>query len=355
MNDNIVQLPDANKMKEEGSLWLAKLDRGLSAEEEALLKIWLAKSPENRNYFVALAKQWDQLSVLSQLSEIIPYERKSVTGKFSLYAKAASFALIFLLSSFIFSELEIFSTNNNLLVTQANFSKIYHTSVGEKSVIELPDSSVLTLNTDSFVRVNYTAMTRKLTLVKGEAHIKVAHNKKRKLIFSAGDKSFIAVGTAFNLQYDNQSALELIVTEGKVAVADAGHNEKADTLFTQAIPNKTLLVNVGERIIITPEDIIEHNEITKENISKELNNTLAWREGKLIFKGETLEEVVEEVSRYSNINIEFKGEQLKSIKVGGRFRTGDIEGLLEILHEQFNIKTDKVDASHIQLSMIKPV
>lgn len=355
MNDNIVQLPNINKRKKEGSLWLAKLDRGLSAEEEALLKIWLAKSQENSNYFVALAKQWDQLSVLSQLADIIPYERKKSTGKFSPYTKAASIALIFLMSSFLFSGLEIFSANNNLFATNSGFSQSYLTSVGEKSVIELPDSSVLTLNTDSLVKVHFTAMTRKLTLVKGEAHIKVAHNKKRKLIFSAGDKSFIAVGTAFNLQYDNQSALELIVTEGKVAISDAGISETVETLFTQPITNEALLVNAGERVIIPPKDTTEHNEITKENVAKEINKTLAWHEGKLIFKGETLEEVIAEMSRYSKIDIEFKDDHLRNIRIGGRFKTGDIDGLLDILDEQFNIKANKVGVSHIQLSMIKPV
>jgi len=80
---------------------------------------------------------------------------------------------------------------------------------------------------------------------------------------------------------------------------------------------------------------------------------LAWHEGKLIFKGETLEEVIVEMSRYSNIDIEFKDEHLKSIRIGGRFKTGDIDGLLEILDEQFNIKANKVGASHIQLSLMK--
>ncbi|OUS24573.1 hypothetical protein A9Q98_13530 [Thalassotalea sp. 42_200_T64] len=135
-------------------------------------------------------------------------------------------------------------------------SQSYRTSVGEKSVIELPDSSVLTLNTDSLVKVHFTAMTRKLTLVKGEAHIKVAHNKKRKLIFSAGDKSFIAVGTAFNVQYDKHSTLELIVTEGKVAISDAELSETVEALFTQPITKETLLVNAGERVIIPPRILL---------------------------------------------------------------------------------------------------
>lgn len=357
MDDNIVQLTDSNKMKEQGALWLARLDRGLSAEEEVLLKAWLAQSQENRTYFVALAKKWDQLSILSGLAEVIPYERKSVTIPFLRYAKAASFALVFLLGSFLFVGLDTFSDNNTLLTTKADFSHRYQTSIGEKSVIRLPDSSVLTLNTDSLVTVHFTAMTRKLILEKGEAHIKVAHNKKRKLIFSAGDKSFIAIGTAFNLQYDTALAVELIVTEGKVAIADTELNdftEKVETLFTNPINKEILLVNAGERVVIMPKDSTQNKTITKENITKKINKTLAWHKGKLIFKGETLEEVIKEMSRYSNIDIEVKGTHLKNTRIGGRFKTGDIEGLLDVLNEQFNIKANKIGRSRIQLTQVKP-
>jgi transmembrane sensor len=353
MDDNIVQLTDSNKMKEQGALWLARLDRGLSTEEEVLLKSWLAQSKENRKYFVALAKKWDQLSVLSELAEVIPYERKNVTSPFLRYAKAASFALVFLLGSFLFVGLDTFSNNNTMLTTEADFSHSYQTSLGEKSVIQLPDSSILTLNTNSLVTVHFTAMSRKLILERGEAHIKVAHNKKRKLIFSAGNKSFIAIGTAFNLQYDTALDVELIVTEGKVAIADTELNdftEKVETLFTNPINKETLLVNAGERVVITPKNIALNKAMTKESINK----TLAWHKGKLIFKGETLEEVIKEMSRYSNINIEVKGEHLKNTRIGGRFKTGDIEGLLDVLNEQFNIKAKKMGRSNIQLTQVIP-
>ena len=41
MTNNIIKLPNTNKMKEEGSQWLARLDRGLTYKEETLLKKWL--------------------------------------------------------------------------------------------------------------------------------------------------------------------------------------------------------------------------------------------------------------------------------------------------------------------------
>ena len=47
------------------------------------------------------------------------------------------------------------------------------------------------------------------------------------------------------------------------------------------------------------------------------------------------------MSRYSNVDVQFKVEHLNSIRIGGRFTTGDINGLLDVLRQQFDIKSSK--------------
>jgi transmembrane sensor len=351
MTDNVIPLPDTNKMKEDGSLWLAKLDRGLSSEEEVLLKQWLAESPKNHTYFITLAKQWDQLSVLSRLAEITPYQPNVSKRQFSFFAKVAAFSLLFLLGSLLFSATNRLYFNNELFTANTTISKNYSTAIGEKSTIYLPDSSILTLNTDSLVKIHFTATKRELILVKGEVHIKVAHNKKRKLVLSAGNKSFVAVGTAFNVQYDQKSTLELIVTEGKVGIADVEHSDEIQRLFSQSNLDNQLLVNAGQRVIIPHNNNLTANNLTKEDIKNTISDSLAWREGRLIFKGETLEEVINEMSRYSNIDFELEGDELKNMRIGGRFKTGDINGLLDVLSQQFNIKSNRLNPSRIKLTL----
>jgi transmembrane sensor len=355
MTHNIVKLPDMNKMKEEGSLWLAKLDRGLSPDEEVLLKCWLAKSAENRTYFITLAKQWDQLAVLSQLADIIPYEPKVPKTQLTFFAKAATLVFVFILGALFLTATNSILFNHHTYAVKPVFLKSYTTVTGEKSTIYLPDSSILTLNTDSMVKVHFTPKQRNITLVKGEVHINVAHNTKQKLVLSAGEKSFVAVGTAFNVRYDKQTTVELIVTEGKVGIADIENIDKVQTLFSKSNQDSSLLVNAGQRVIIPPKDTLSHNELTKEDIKQTMADSLAWRDGRLIFKGETLEEVVNEMSRYSNITIELEGEELKKVKIGGRFKTGDIDGLLDLLNQQFNIKSNRLSSSKVKLSLNNPL
>lgn len=350
MTNNIIKLPDINKMKEEGSLWLAKLDRGLSPDEEVLLKKWLAQSPQNHTYFIALAKQWDQLSVLSQLADIIPYEPKTTKNQLSFFAKAATLTLVFMLGTLFFNmNNELFLTNDTFAI-EPTFIKNYSTTIGEKSTIHLPDASILTLNTASLVSVNFTANQRTLTLIKGEVHIDVAHNTKRKLVLSAGNKSFVAVGTAFNVRYDKQTTVELIVTEGKVGIANLAHQDEVEALFSNSNQDEQRLVNAGQRVIVPSHPPLSNSALTKEDIKQTMTDSLAWREGRLIFKGETLEEVIKEMSRYSHINFDLASDELKKMKIGGRFKTGDIDGFLDVLHQQFNIKSNRLNSSEIKLT-----
>lgn len=170
----------------------------------------------------------------------------------------------------------------------------------------------------------------------------------------AGNKSFVAVGTAFNVRYDEQSLLQLIVTDGKVGITDIENTDEAKTLFTQSNINNPRLVNAGERVIIPPRNALTDTDLTKEDIKQTITDSLAWRDGRVIFKGETLEEAINEISRYSNVSFEFEDENLKKIRIGGRFKTGDIIGFLDVLEQQFNIKYNRLSTSKIELSLNTP-
>ncbi|KGJ88302.1 FecR family protein [Colwellia psychrerythraea] len=351
MKNKIIPIFTDNVMKEEASVWLAKLDRGLTDNEEVLLKDWLSQSEKRREYFVKLAKQWDVLSVLSLLSDVVPYNKQKTNLNFRHVMMAASVFFLLLLNMPSLDINRFFDTNGTAstsVVDPTLFSRTYETAVGEKSTINLPDLSVLTLNTDSIVEVKYTQKNRFLLLKKGELFIDVAHNKQRELIVSAGEKSFVAVGTAFNVSYLDKSKLELIVTEGKVLIAE----KTAASNATRKVDNrviKSIGVVAGEKVLLKSNEKLMVAAIQKVNIKDSLDSSLSWRAGKLVFKGETLDNVIAEVSRYSNVQIELVGDEIKKIRIGGRFRTGDVDGLLNVLTEQFDIEISKMNNSKIKL------
>jgi len=100
-------------------------------------------------------------------------------------------------------------------------AQLYATSTGGYERVVLADASVVELNANSEVRVDLLPSERRVALVRGEAHFTVAHDTARPFIVSAHGVAVRAVGTAFNVRLAATS-VEVLVTEGKVAVSDVG-------------------------------------------------------------------------------------------------------------------------------------
>ena len=93
-------------------------------------------------------------------------------------------------------------------------------------------------------------------------------------------------------------------------------------------------------------DGIEAEEIEPEEIAVKLS----WRQGSLIFRGESLEEAVYEVGRYTAVEFIFLDDESKKVKISGRFKAGDVDGLLAALRENFKISYERAGDGKIYLS-----
>ncbi|NNE36141.1 MAG: transmembrane sensor [Rhodothermales bacterium] len=227
----------------------------------------------------------------------------------------------------------------------------YSTAIGEHETHELNDGSIITLNTNSSVRVDFTASNRLLVLERGELHVKVSHDPDRRLSVIVGNKVVQAVGTEFNVEITQDHNIELVVTDGvvMVGVVDASNEE--------ATPNTPLLLTQSSTIIGAGEGaLIAANDETAESVdaerieSDEIAVKLSWREGNLIFRGESLEEAVTEVGRYTAVDFVFLDEDAKAVRVAGLFKAGDVEGLLAALRIHFNVTYEWRDDNTILLS-----
>lgn len=97
----------------------------------------------------------------------------------------------------------------------------YETRAGGFSRIVLDDGSVIDLNTDSEVRVRLRAGERDVRLVRGEGRFQVAHDVARPFVVAAANADVRAVGTAFSVRLRDSKQVDVLVSEGSVAVAAA--------------------------------------------------------------------------------------------------------------------------------------
>lgn len=326
----ILAFPNREQIYEQASQWIAKLDRGLSDAEQQALVAWMQHKPEHRQVMLEMAKLWDKMDSLARLADLFEAPpRAQRQYRFSRVYLAAA-------ASFLLATLGIvWSLGNVYLSQQQILDGIYETAIGEHSTISLPDGSQLVLNTNSRILVKYTTDHRLLVLERGEVNVDVAHDQTRPLSVMAGNKIVQAVGTAFNVKLRDNQQVELLVTDGKVRVAARQPQQPQQTASAPTLPESAMAVSKGETVTLGAlREEIAHIE------DADIAVQLSWRQGNLIFRGETLEQALIEISRYTSIEFEVLDEDIKQERIAGLFKAGDVKGLLTTLSQNFNIDSE---------------
>lgn len=336
---NVTQFPKRRDERlEEAADWIARLGNGLTEAEEQELGKWMSLERENYEQFMELATLWDEMDSLSRLAEIFPEPQKPqrMAGTRAGWAAAATVIVGFsaALLYWAWTDVRVDSTVD----TVSSFSAEYETGIGEQVTHTLSDGTKIVLNTNSALSVEYTGSNRLLNLVRGEVNISVASDKSRPLSVMVGDKVVQAMGTEFNLEINSDQTIELVVTEGIVMVGVLdGPVEEAPVDKPLILTQESRLVAAGQEYSFDSDEqgteVAETNPINSEEIAVRLS----WRDGNLIFRGESLEDAVSEVGRYTAVQFVFLDEESKKVRVAGHFRAGDVEGLLAALRDHFNI------------------
>jgi len=325
--------------------WMAKLDRGLTVSEEARFKAWLFEEDGSYEVFMAMAKAWDRMDYLTMLGKEKPTTTLQVRSRWSHYAIAA------VLICGLFAWQQLFLAPQRGALQSDQYVEAYETDKGERRDHKLPDGSRLSLNTNTRVDVKFSPDQRNLYLEQGEIHLRVESDPTRPLTVFAGDRIFRAVGTEFNLEISGDQQIELVVTEGIVMIGVLAAAPDGDE-FSQPIllPDTGTFVSAGRELVVsTSSDVQEVIEVPEAIDQEDIAVKLSWRDGNLIFRGESLEEAIAEVGRYTEVQFIFLDETSKRQTVSGLFRAGDVDGLLMTLRNNFNITHEQVAGDRVLL------
>lgn len=345
---NVYRLPSGTDQCAESAEWLAKLDRGLTEEEEAELRVWLNANSANRTRFLAMARLWDNMNSLAWLADL--YTDEPTVKRNTHWRSAAAVLVVFGLALVAATMWIDWPKDTEQPLQTAliadQIPAVYETAVGEQSTVRLAEGTEIVLNTNSQVHVRLTKHHRLLTLVKGEAHIEVASDPNRPLSLVVQDKIIQALGTAFSVELDADENIELVVTEGRVLVGQRPKPSSAGSqTITPILPASSTTVDAGQELRITSRGV-QKLPVPPDEIAARLS----WRQGNLIFRGESLEEALREVSKYTTIEFVFLNDSIKLEPIAGRYKAGDVETLLAVLRENVGIAYERTDDNQILLS-----
>ncbi|MFC3052335.1 FecR family protein [Kordiimonas pumila] len=349
--EEVVSFRISNEGKLQASDWLAKLDRGaLTHEERRAFTKWLAENPKNSEEIKSLASMWYSLDEpLSKLGLAFPSEaglRGQRLGRlFSTLAPVAyrvqyipliciAFFCAFLGYLFYMpsSEIGYFSTN-----------------IGETRRVELSDGSNFILNTNSIIEQQFFADERIIRLVSGEAIFNVAHDKRRPFYVYASDGVIRSIGTKFSVRVEGNK-VSVTVAEGAIELQE--RPDTSELIHTTEDKGSIKKATLEPVVIMSGQvgEITRTSGVAKQFISsQEVAERLSWEQGQLIFYERELQSVVDEVARYTTVEIQIGNESLKHQVITGILDIGDVDIMLEGIEGALDVKADRVSPDLVYL------
>lgn len=370
--DNIARLPQRAAIRREAEAWIIRLD-GIdspSPADLAALRAWLARSPIHRQELHAANQFWAN-NILAELAAPLDDALISSGPMGSAWRPVRPRMLAIGLAATVILAVALFWSLPFYRDSHSN--GLYVTAVGQQNTVVLADGTEVQLNTNSQMQVEYDGNFRNVRLLQGEAHFSVAKNPRKPFRVYAINNRIQAVGTAFTVFLNNKD-LSVLVTEGRVSLASlattgtaiAEQSPADDTAaatdgaagadrYGSELSQELALLDARESITIAGSAGFDaaNTDIraqVQEVSNSDLERRESWRKGLLIFNGETLEQVVAEVSRYSTVAIEIPDPSVRALQVGGRYKIADMDGLLRALETNFNLKAEYLGYNRVLLS-----
>jgi transmembrane sensor len=247
----------------------------------------------------------------------------------------------------------------------------YQTDIGEQRIVELEDHSRIALDTATRLKVRYSDDARIVQLQEGQAQFSVAKDPARPFKVVAGNRTIIAIGTVFTVEYVDRK-VHVAMMEGKVAVVPAESEHPGNTRpssFSPPAPsdgegqgvrlekgsapgeksrddrNVTIELIAGEELRISRDG--ESTVSPKADIEA----ATAWREGKVIIRSETLGDAVRRLNRYSRRQIQIDDAALAAKLISGVFEAGDTQGFVSAIQRYLPVTVDESASRTIKLKL----
>ncbi|HTP39066.1 MAG TPA: FecR domain-containing protein [Steroidobacteraceae bacterium] len=321
------RLPDLKRIELEASEWIARLRADdASAEDLSQFEAWRAAHALHARAYAEMEQTWSRIASAGRLVRAVSFahsmnQAAAVPHRSRRWwwATAAGAVLAVVAAS--------------LLYTRGVPERSFSTAVGERATIVLADGSSMELNSGSLARVKFTAGSRVIRLERGEAFFQVAHDPQRPFWVIGGGSWVRAVGTAFNV-YLRADGVRVTVSEGTVRIGTAQPG------FAEAPTDQQLAhANVSVLTAGNQADIRKAATTQRQLGSSDMSRLMAWRGGTVNFENQPLGDVVDELGRYTPLQLLIEDPKLRALPVGGSFAANaqGADSLLVLLQQGFGL------------------
>ncbi len=212
----------------------------------------------------------------------------------------------------------VYKIMNDTMKTETIYNTVTVPRGGEYKLV-LADGTIVWLNSDSHIRypVTFSGNTRQVEL-EGEAYFEVAKDVEKPFIVRMNEYNVRVTGTQFNVRNYLNESLATTLVEGGVQIERKG---KVDRL------------RPGQQAVL------ENNEIRIRVVNVE--EQVAWRHGAFGFTQCRLENIMEELARWYDVDVFYMNQQVKDYHFSAWFkRSSSINEVINILEKTKKISLD---------------
>jgi len=341
-----------NLIAQDAADWFVASRAGLTPSQREEFVTWLKASPVHVEEYLALEaigrdlraaceasqSSIDELLQRARLTEDAParpfWQRSAESPRTSWpHWQAAAFAMAALgvvsLGLLWFGKLRPLAPA--AIPAPAVTALHFETRHGEQQTHRLADNSVLHLNTDTAVTVQYSQRERLVTLTSGEADFEVTHESTRPFRVFAGRAEVVDLGTRFDVRLRNASTVVTVV-EGRVAVglSAASESNRPDP----GHPPSFVQLSADQQVTVA------EGAWPATPVVVDAQRTTAWLRRQIMFENEPLDRVVSEFNRYARKPIEITTPALGNLEVSGVFATDNSDALIAFLRSLEGVKVE---------------
>ncbi len=191
------------------------------------------------------------------------------------------------------------------------------TQPGQKSILDLPDGTRVWMNSETSLSYPIVFMQKQREIkLRGEAFFEVAHDKKRAFVVEMNELAIHVLGTEFNVaNYGDENEDLIYLKSGAIALHTNTNN--SDRVLYRMKP--------GEQAVYR-KDV---NELLIRSGLPDI--CMAWLDGKLVFRDESMESVVRKLNRWFNVEISIDNREIEDYRYTATFQHESLEQILDLL------------------------
>ncbi|MBE1162420.1 FecR family protein [Dyella acidiphila] len=313
-------------LHKEAQHWLLRLTSGAATTQDArAFELWCGQSPAHVEAFAETRRLWENLGPAAQAwrqreqAKVVELPRRQprmTRRAFLGAAVAASAALV------VHPPLQLWPSLSDMVAD-------YRTATGEQRDVELGQGLVIHMNTQTALNLRRVqGRVVGIDLIGGEIQVKATADASAPLsVFAGGGRIDVGVQARCNVRCDSS----------KVQVT--------------GLDGSTTLHYDGQSVVLNTAQQTDYGDGRfGQVLPADLETTMAWRRRVLIFDGQPLAQVVEEINRYRPGRLILANDGLAARKVQARFSLNQLADVAALIQDAYGAKVTSLPGGIVILS-----